>query len=315
MQHRQVVSWPSLCVAGLCFSITIGVLFADVIEHGITVNHLYILMGLIIALAALEIVAQATGMRRFVFLLLGSVATIMSVGVGGGRSSAQIELQEMQYKSQLDAFRELQKRITRDDKRLIEYQVEYQQRRNVWQKAVDESTEKCKAQYGITACKSANSQRDKAKDDLEAKQHEIDTLEQSLTVLREQLVKRQPQRDNQVLRGISNLIALIFFIDEERAFELFKKLYPYLVAFMGEGGTVAFFNNAWGVKRREQETSMPPEAPVTIGDIARDLKIEPRLARKLAREHNIPKPAHGQWSWTRAEAEEIKSKIGPRTLN
>lgn len=313
---RSVTSWSSLGVAALCFLITVGVLFSDVLEHGLTVIHLYILMGLILAMASLEKVPSTTGMMRYAFLAMGTVATIMSVGIGGGRSSAQIELQEAQYKVQLDAYNELRKRVGREDTQRTDLVVEHQQLKLAWQREVDAAQEKCKPQYGPTACSRANAERDKAKESMEAKQRQIEEKEAAITALRGQLIEKQPQKDNQILRGISDLLAVLFFMDPEHAFSLIKKIFPYLIAFMGEGGTILFSKHAFGHRPPQpKQVDLPQETPVTIGDIARELGLDPRIARKLAREKGISKPAHGAWSWTRAQAEEIKSKIGPRTLN
>ena len=311
----RINSWSSLGVAGLCFVITVGVLFSDVFEHGLTVIHLYILMGLVLAMASLEKVPSTTGMMRWAFLAMGTVSTIMSVGIGGGRSSAQIELQEAQYKVQLEAFNELKKRIAREDTQRTDLVVEHQQLKVAWQREVDQAIEKCKPQYGPTACTRANAERDKSKESMEAKQRQIEDKEAAITALRAQIVTTQPQKDNQILRGISDLLAVLFFMDAEHAFALIKKIFPYLIAFMGEGGTIIFSKHAFQPSTRQVPVALPQETPVTIGDIARELNMDPKIARKLAREKGITKPAHGAWSWTRAQAEEIKSKIGPRTLN
>lgn len=311
----RINSWSSLGVAGLCFVITVGVLFSDVIEHGLTVIHLYILMGLILAMASLEKVPSTTGMMRWAFLAMGTVATVMSVGIGGGRSSAQIELQEAQYKVQVEAYNELKKRVGREDTQRTDFVVEHQQLKLAWQREVEAAQEKCKPQYGPTACTRANAERDKSKETMEAKQRQIEEKEAAITALRAQLVDKQPQKDNQILRGISDLISVLFFMDPEHAFALIKKIFPYLIAFMGEGGTIIFSKHAFQATTRQMPVELPQETPVTIGDIAKELGMDPRIARKLAREKGISKPAHGAWSWTRAQAEEIKSKIGPRTLN
>lgn len=313
---RHITSWSSLAVATLCFVITVGVLFSDVIDNGLTVIHLYILMGLILAMASLEKVPSTTGMMRYAFLALGTVATVMSVGIGGGRSSAQIELQETQYKSQLEAYNELKKRIGREDIARTDLVVELGTLKLSWQRAVDDTNEKCKPQWGPAACKQTSSQRDKAKEDMEGKQRQIEDKEAAITALRQQLTARQPQKDNQILRGISDLLAVLLFMDAEHAFVLVKKIFPYLIAFMGEGGTIVFSKHAFMRRTPEQApVELPPEKPVTITDIAKELNLDPRIARKLARENGITKPAHGAWSWTRAQADEIKSRIGPRTLN
>lgn len=313
---RSVTSWSSLGVAALCFLITVGVLFSDVFTNGLTVIHLYIFMGLVLAMASLEKVPSTTGMMRWGFLAMGTVATVMSVGIGGGRSSAQIELQEAQYKVQLDAFNELKKRIGREDTQRTDLVVEHGALKIAWQREVETALEKCKPQWGPTSCTRATSERDKAKEMMEAKQRQIEEKEAAITALRAQLVEKQPQKDNQILRGISELVAVLSFTDGEHAFAIVKKLFPYLIAFMGEGGTILFSKHAFGYRPPEpKQVELPQETPVTIGDIAKELGLDPRIARKLAREKGISKPAHGAWSWTRAQAEEIKSKIGPRTLN
>ena len=311
-----VTSWSSFFVAALCFVITVGVLFSDVPSNGLTVIHLYVFMGLILAMAALEKISSTSGAQRWAFFAIGTVATIMSVGIGGGRSSAQIEAQEVAYKSQLTASKELEKRIGREDKALTDLNVELATLKLTWQRDVENASEKCKPQYGPTACTRANADRDKSKEAMEGKQRTIEEKEAAITALRNQLVTTTPQKDNQILRGISDLVALMFFMDAEHAFALVKKLYPYLIAFMGEGGTIAFSKHAFARRPPEpMPVEIPHETPVTIGDIAKELGIEPRIARKLAREKGISKPAHGAWSWTREQADEIKSRIGQRTLN
>lgn len=44
---------------------------------------------------------------------------------------------------------------------------------------------------------------------------------------------------------------------------------------------------------------------ITIGEIAQNLSIEPRVARGILRDTKTPKPASGNWAWSTSDAEVI----------
>jgi hypothetical protein len=56
-------------------------------------------------------------------------------------------------------------------------------------------------------------------------------------------------------------------------------------------------------------TEPRPDGLVSIADIATELNIEPRDARKLLRAKNIEKPAHGAWAWPKNAVDGIKKLL------
>jgi hypothetical protein len=66
---------------------------------------------------------------------------------------------------------------------------------------------------------------------------------------------------------------------------------------------------------KKERAPRPERAPkpsrdglVSVGDIAKELGVEPREARGVLRSLKLPKPDAG-WAWPAAEAETIKTKI------
>lgn len=49
-----------------------------------------------------------------------------------------------------------------------------------------------------------------------------------------------------------------------------------------------------------------PDGLIQIGDIAQELNMEPRDARKILRAKNVEKPAHGAWAWPSDMVDKIK---------
>lgn len=58
----------------------------------------------------------------------------------------------------------------------------------------------------------------------------------------------------------------------------------------------------------KKEKVARPDGLVSIGDIASELNVAPRVLRGILRSEKISKPAHG-WAWNASEAEKIKSKL------
>ena len=61
--------------------------------------------------------------------------------------------------------------------------------------------------------------------------------------------------------------------------------------------------------RVAKPTEPRPDGLVSIGDIAEELGLEPRDARKLLREKKIEKPAHGAWAWPKNAVDGIKKLL------
>jgi hypothetical protein len=73
-------------------------------------------------------------------------------------------------------------------------------------------------------------------------------------------------------------------------------------------------SNSDELQSKEPRAPRPPSEPrpdglVSIADIATELNIEPRDARKLLRAKNIEKPAHGAWAWPKNAVDGIKKLL------
>lgn len=305
----RIVSWPSALTMAACCFVTVYALFSNIFEVGLTVTHLYILLGLVIALASGHAMTESAGPLRIVMIALFVTSSILTCSMAGSQSSAQIQDQEAKAKLDKNSRETLGKRLKKDEETALETQADVGKLKRLWETALADANKTCVDYPG--RCSAVQKLRDKAKEDYDARKTELTDQETHIKQLQDRIIALKPVIDNAQLRGLAEILSLITGKDIEDTFALIKKLFPYFLAFMGEGGTIAFSKHAFG--RRPQVIEPAPEMPVSIADIAREYGMDPREARKRMREAGIPKPAHGAWSWTAKEAEAIRLKLGPQT--
>lgn len=294
--------------------VTGAVLFRSVLHEGLTVAHLYIFVALILALTSASAAKQSTGFTRFAFWGLFSISTIICVGLSGGRGVAEMDRNASSAQIENDNLKSMREKLTSLDHRKDELRREFEDAK----RKAEDATPKEQCRWGDTPiCMSAKQTHAQSIMILERARASYAQAETDYWSLRDKINTRKPQeRGNSEWRSMARSIAVIFSTSEDRVLEIIVQVAPYLLSFLTEIGGVLHLGRAFAVAPLiPKPVSFPDDNAVTIGDIARELNIEPRIARKLAREKGIPKPQHGAWSWTRTQADEIKSKIGPNALH
>lgn len=320
MTRMRVTNWPSFATAIACVGVTFAVLFRSVLTEGLTITLLYIAVALILAFTSGFAARDSKGTARVVMWAVMAVATIICVGLSAGRGVAEMD------RNAASAILE-KKRIKSLEKKLDELDTARQQAKSDRQRAQSKAEadaaaipEKCK--WGQTPiCVDARQSQSLSTAALDKANAALSKAEADYYATEQELRDIKPQTGgNSEWRSMARSIAKIFNLDEDRVLEVITQVAPYLLSFLTEIGGIFHLQRAFApapsIPPPPKEPDFPPSAAVTIGDIAREIGIEPRIARKLAKERGIKKPAHGQWSWTATEAAQIKLQLSsPATLN
>lgn len=310
---HQVRSYAALVFGSCCIVATLITLFAGYGLNDLTINHLYITVSLIVTLGAGHFMwdAYADGrwgwLRGIAFTTLFVVGTVLCVALSGGRSGELMQRKD-DAQAEVGARREAQqRRVDELQTSVEELKAAADRAKKLWDTRASESAAECASGKG-RRCDgmreneaSARTMYDEAKEVYETRRTEWTTEASRLVSMP---VAHHAHAD---LMQFARVYALITGANENVALERLKLLLPYAIALITEFGAIVFLKHAFA-EARPVVVAPPPVRTVTIGDIARQVGMEPRVARKIVRELGISRPAEG-WIWTDDEAERVRAQI------
>lgn len=308
----MIRSLGSIIFGIICVIGTVIVLFGHVRSiDDLTLNHLYIMLSLTVTLGAGHFLWESK--NPFVitsFAVLFLVGTVVCVGLSGGRSAeviAQKEIQAVEARKKRDSQRATMNhaRALADDAHSQASEADKQER-----EAQQEAAFECASGKG-TRCDGKTANLAAAKSRAHDMRERARLLEEQYRTEKDRYeALPEPPPPNADLMQFARVVAYIRGMHPDDALEEVKLLLPYALALLTEFGTIMFFKH--GFKRRPEtiaSTVTPdPIQRVSLNDIAQDLGIEPKLARKTVRALGIPKPPEG-WCWSSDEAQRISAQI------
>jgi len=319
MSRKEVRSPVAIMFGVACTIGTLIVLFGHVRTlEDLTISHLYIFLALIVAYGAGHFMWEAFNeeprsiFSGLSFTVLFLLATVICVGFSAGRSGDIIEQHERDAKHFERLRIDAQKAVQDARRKHIEAQKRATEARTKRDEATDRLSTQCESGAG-TKCKGSKESLAVLEGSLtSADKAVIDALAEVYQFEQAFAAMGPPTVSNGELRHIATLISLLFGTPEDHAFALLKHSLPYVLAFLTEFGAIVFIK--YGTTPIPARP-LPPPAPevkplpaVTLKEIADELGIEDRLARKYLRAAREPRPELG-WCWDATEAQRIRSVL------
>jgi hypothetical protein len=274
-RHTTVRSWGAIALGTCCFLGTLIVLFWHVRSAGdFTVNHVYILLALAVAYGAGHFTCDAFSewtisgaLRGVAFASLACVATVICVGLSGGRGAEVLHVQAEQ------AGNENAKRVSQE-RRILEAKEDRRIDREAYDRAqvaadavAAEEAAECKGGDG-RKCKGKGKASASAADKAAAlyKRWEASDAKYWMEVAR--LGDFKPmQTANGNLRQLAKVYARLSSSTEDEAMATISDLLPYALALLAEFGSIVCFQHGFGrrtvIARRGTETEGSTETDPT----------------------------------------------------
>lgn len=308
MRFAEIRSPTSVVYGFACVVGTLIVLFGHIRSvDELTVNHLYILLSLIVTLGAGHFAKDATPLSALGFGVLFVVGTMVCVALSGGRSASSIEKNTADEQTQQAQFITHKLKIDEANNARKSLSAKMDEARRSLDEARRRMASQCETGKG-TKCEGTNAALNAEQTAFDRTNDEYKIADAHYWDLQSKVELLKPRPSNTELRHLSRAISTITRASEDVVLSLLSLFLPYAFALLTEGGAILFFNHGFSAPKTKKPPILIAEKQITLSEIASELKIDPRQARKQLRILNVPKPAQG-WSWSRAEADTIKSQL------
>lgn len=308
-------------LAAICFTCTLIILFGHVRSTAdLTVIHLYIFVSFVVSVGAGYYMEHARFFLSLSFLVIFMISTGVCVTLSGSRSHASLEkkIREAQdandhrakIASQLNDF----EKLLASRQRLLE---EYMQTVN---KSIETAADQCSTGKG-RKCEGTSEGVALRTSREEQLRKEIDDAQKNVASHTQLLRDTPPKEANAELQPLADLYSMVTGTPRDRAMHIVITILSYSLAILTEFSGITFMNYALArhtLPPTPAQVQPLPATPVPspqrtskdipLAQIARELSLDPRVARKRVRELGIQKPLQG-WSFPSNVAEEIKSRL------
>ncbi len=300
----------ALAFAIICIIGTIIVVFGKVVAgtEPPTINHLYIALALTVTLGSGHYMWESFSEGKFgwvlgVFLsILFIVGTIVCVAMSGSRSAAIFEQKEHDFTETTNKRARLVTDIEVQQSRVDDATAKHDQADKYLQEKLAAVDEECSGGEG-KICKGKALPLENAKQRTADLYSKLTEATNKLNDLKKDLADIPvPQEPNLELVEMARVYVTIFGGDVQSVKKKLQTVFPYLLALITEFGAIVFNLKAWGERPRIVTQH------ITLVEIAEELKIPARQARKIVRQLNVPRPPEG-WVWKRLDADTIKAQI------
>lgn len=315
----------AFALAAVCFACTLIILFGHVRStRDLTVIHLYIFVSFVVSVGAGYYVEHARLFTAIAFGLIFVVATGVCVTLSGSRSHASLE-KALTAAAEHNAQRAT---ITADiaaaHKALDKAQKLLDQYTQTINRSIEEAADQCATGKGSKCSGHGEgvALRTKREEQLTTSRDEARTRVDTLNT---QLAATPLIEPNAELKPLADLYSLIFDTPADRSMHIVITILAYSLAILTEFSGITFMNFA--LNHTPSPPTLAPQDPstlpltpqpsqqpttsqstVTLATIARELKIDPRTARKRVKELGIAKPVQG-WSFPPDTADDIKTRL------
>ncbi len=317
----KIHSWPAFFAFLICSLVSLGVLFGPVVYHrnwsSVGLVHMYVVLCLVVAITAgFFLHDEKSGWMKVGWAALFVIGTFGGVALSGGRGKAVLEGNVASVKEQIDKRADLQSRLDAANTSQSKARQELKKRQDAYDAQVLAAAEVCKSGNGPQCKGSAITTKSMLDERDEAKRALTDA---TVTVsLAQRLLDDAPtgaRAPNAEFEGFVNLYVYIKNASVDDARDAINLLLPYLFSLVAEYGAIMFALRAFHPSGAPVVSQQPATASDqagtshrSIGDIARALRLEPKVARKQARALGITKSPLG-WQWPAAEAAQIEQRI------
>ena len=320
MPHN-LARWPAAILALVCFSSVIAAVFRDVRQvSDLGPNHIYILLGMFAALGAVHYAQYMKSWWRVLCWTVAISATITSVGLSAGRNRALLDEKVDASQHSSTGTLKLEERLQELKAKRQELHGKLPQLERSLADAQKEQKTQCSRKSNEDRCDASTLAMDTAKKMLDDTKKDHRTASNDYDKLFSDLITAKPaQRPNAELNSITEVWQLLSRSTLEEAQHSVYTLWPYFLAMLGELGTILFAHIALGHREPPSTVVIPPapvkanrapaNATVTLAQIAKELGMSQKNARKVVRNKlKMDRPIDG-WKFTPADAETLKQRI------
>ncbi len=301
----------------ICFICTLIILFSHIRSlDDLTVIHLYITVSFIVSVGAGYYMWHANFVDSVAFALIFLVSTGVCVTLSGSRSYASLEKKIKEADARAAQRDAITAEIKKHQPVLDRAQRALDAHTAATTAAATAAAEQCTASgRRCEGAATGNALREQREQTLtrtrdEARAH-LDALTQKLETY-------PPLVANEELRPLAALYSTITGADERQAMSIVIIILAYSLAVLTEFSGVTFMN--YSLHSRKKPAPLPAPTPsiapapvptpqtVSLAEIARDLNIDPRIARKRVRELGVQKPIQG-WTFSPEIADALKTRL------
>lgn len=315
----------------VCFICTLIILFGHVRSvDDLTVIHLYILVSFIVSVGAGYYMWHAGVGNAIAFGLIFVVATGVCVGLSGSRSFSSLEKkidESDRHNKRRDAL------IARHDTAataLAAAQHAVDEYAAAITKSVERAADQCATGRGSRCTGQATGvelRREREKQLTDKR----DSARDAFNTLAAELKRTPPMVANEELRPLAMLYSTLTGTPVAASMHVVIMILAYSLAILTEFSGVTFMNYALHTPApiaraastpplaatpastpishaHVTHTHVTPTGSIPLADIARQLNLDPRIARKKVRELGIQKPVQG-WSFPTDVADDIKKRL------
>jgi hypothetical protein len=315
-------------LAIICFACTLIILFGHIrSRQDLTVIHLYILVSFAVSIGAGYLMEHARVSTSIAFGAIFVIATGVCVVLSGSRSHASLEAKMREASLHNQARDELALRTEAAHKSLTQAQKLLDDYTRTINKSIEAAADQCSTGKGSRCAGHEQGVTLRT-----AREHQLtsarDAARDTFNKLTQSLHDTPAVTANPELAPLASLTAALFSLSEDKAMHVVITVLAYALAVLTEFSGITFMNFALSYRATPAASSAISPAltinsaraqpaahthatsvpDIPLADIARELKLDPRVARKRVRELGISKPVQG-WSFPSTVAEDIKKRL------